>query len=604
MKKINHYIKSGLILMMLILGTTSCEDYLDKSPEADITEKDVYGNFTSFQGFVEEMYNCIMDPDKGGAWNKYLFADETLGPSPYQFDLGNYWGNETYFFGVEVTPARLASNTTRDRRVWEYAWYGIRKANMTLAKIDEPGLFEGSEEEKNHIKGQALFFRGWFYFEICRYWGGMPYITKVLDPNEPMTTDEFKRLNFQETAKLMAKDFRAAADLLPLHWDQSAPGQKTLGHNRDRINKFHALGYLGKALLYAASPMINEEATGNNSFNAELCGQAAKAFGELLTLVDQPGAPYKLQTWATWNDNFYKMNNLRPGGTECIMSPTIYDRTRVRNSTLGATSPSSFGLNSGSSADVPTHNYIKNYAMANGLPIDDPESGFNPNDPWTGREPRFYKNIAIDGEKWWATAGADQFAQLYNGGRHRSIINPASVTGYYQKKFNALSPTYSLSQSGAVMAYVPYLRLADIYLMYAEAVNFSSGGGPQVTSGNYTMTAEQAMNVVRTRAQLPALKAKYTANKDVFFEEIVRERAVELAFEGARFCDLRRWNRNADPRYLDKTAIDFDRGSNGKPINIKERLIVRRVAEKKHNWLPIQVKFTKQYEGFPQNPGW
>jgi hypothetical protein len=67
---------------------------------------------------------------------------------------------------------------------------------------------------------------------------------------------------------------------------------------------------------------------------------------------------------------------------------------------------------------------------------------------------------------------------------------------------------------------------------------------------------------------------------------------------------LRRWNRNGDPRYLDKTAIDFDRGTNGKPINIQERLIVRRVAEKKHNWLPIQVEFTKLYEGFPQNPGW
>jgi starch-binding outer membrane protein, SusD/RagB family len=311
-----------------------------------------------------------------------------------------------------------------------------------------------------------------------------------------------------------------------------------------------------------------------------------------------------MQTWATWTDNFWKINNLRPGGTECIMMPIIYDRGRVRWSALGATVPSSFGLNSGSDADVPAHNYVQNYGMANGLPIDDPESGYNPNDPWTGRDPRFYKDIAIDGEKWWSTAGVDQFAQLYTGGRHRSQINPPSVTGYYQKKFNGMGPTFSVSIANGLQAYVPYLRLADIYLMYAEAVLFSANGTPQSTSGNYTMTAEQALNVVRTRAQLPVLNAKFTANKDVFFEEIVRERAVELAFEGARFCDLRRWNRNADPRYLNKTAIDFARGTNGKPINISERLIVKRVAEKKHNWLPIQVKFTKLYEGFPQNPGW
>jgi hypothetical protein len=600
MKKINKYICSALIAIVLLLAPTSCEKYLDKAPEATILDKDVFGNFTSFQGFVEQMYNCIMDPDKGGAWNKYLFADETLNNYPYNFDNGNYWGNETYFYGASI---KVTSNTARDRRVWEYAWYGISVANMALEKIEEPGLFEGTEEEKNFIKGQALFFRGWFYFEICRFWGGMPYVTRVLKADENLISSEFNRLNFQETALKMAEDFRAAADLLPNHWDQSVIGQKTLNHNRDRINKFHALGYLGKALLFAASPMMNEEATGSDTFNPDLCKRAAEAFGELLTLADATGI-YKLQSWALYMDNFYKLSNLRPGGTEVIMSPTIYDRTRVRNSTLGAISPSSFGLNSGTQADVPTHNYTKNFGMANGLPITDPASGYKPLDPWTGRDPRFYKFIAIDGEKWWSTSGADMYAQLYNGGRHRSQINPPSVTGYYQKKFNALSPTYNLSAAGQVMAFVPYLRLADVYLMYAEAVLFSPGGTPQSKAGNYTLTAEQALNVVRNRAQLPNISAAYTANRDVFFEEIVRERAVELAFEGQRFCDLRRWNRNYDPRYLDKTAIDFDRGTNGKPINLSERVVVRRVATKKHNWLPIQVSFTKMYEGFPQNPGW
>jgi hypothetical protein len=600
MKRINIKIKSTLIILFLLVST-SCEEYLNKAPAADITEKNVFGNFTSFQGFTEQLYNCIMDPDKGGAWNKYLFADETLNNYPYNFDNGNYWGNETYFFGVSVN---VTSNTARDRRIWEYAWYAISVANQALEKIEEPGLFEGTAEEKNLIKGQALFFRGWFYFEICRYWGGMPYITRVLDPTESLVTPEFNRLNFQETAKKMAEDFRAAADLLPNHWDVTVVGQKTLGQNRDRINKFHALSYLGKALLFGASPMMNEEATGSNTYNEAMCAEAAKAFGELLALADLPGTYYKMQTWATYMDCFVKLNNLRPGGTECIMVPTIYDRTRVRNSTLGAISPSSFGLNSGTNADVPTHNITKNFAMANGLPIDDPASGFNPLDPWTGREPRFYKNIAIDGEKWWATAGSDQFAQLYNGGRHRSLINPPSVTGYFQKKFNGLGPTYSLSVAGSLMAFVPYMRLADVYLMYAESVIWSAGGTPQSTSSNYTMTAEQALNVVRVRAQLPVINAKFTGNRTVFFEEIVRERAVELIFEGQRFCDLRRWNRNGDPRYLDKTAIDFARGTGGKPINISERLVVKRVAQTKHNWLPIQVKFTKLYEGFPQNPGW
>lgn len=601
--KNTRYIKSFYVifLVFIFLSITSCEDYLDKAPEADITEQDAFGNFISFQGFVEEMYNCIMDPDKGMAWNNYSFADENLGNRVYAFDIGNYWSTENYFRGrPNVNPASLEG---RNRRVYEWSWYAIRKANLALEKLDEEGLFEGTQEEKDLLRGQALFFRAWFYFEIGRYWGGMPYITRTLSPTEELTTEEFNRLTFQDMAIEMAKDLRAAADLLPNHWDETGPGQTTLGHNMDRINKFHALGYLGKVLLYGASPMMNEEATGSSSYNADLAGQAANAFGELLALAEQTGL-YTLEPWETYTDIFHRFNNLKTGGSEAIMRPTIYNRGRIRWSTVGATVPSSFGLNSGSNADVPTHNIVKNFAMANGLPIDDSESGYDPSSPWTNLEPRFYKLIVKDGDNFSSINAKEKYAELYTGGRHRSQINPPSVTGYYCKKFNGMGPNFNVSKASNLAAYVPYLRLSDVYLMYAEAVLFSNGGTPQATSGNYSLTAADAVNAVRNRAQLPDLVAKYTAANDVFFEEIVRERAVELLMEGARFCDLRRWNRNGDPRYAEKTAIDFERGSDGEPINVSERVVVTRVADKKHNWLPLPVSETKIYEGFPQNPGW
>src|SRR3546814_12906110 len=125
----------------------------------------------------------------------------------------------------------------------------------------------------------------------------------------------------------------------------------------------------------------------------------------------------------------------------------------------------------------------------------------------------------------------------------------------YAKRYSPLGADFSFSRAGGLQAYVPYLRLADIYLMYSEAVFFSPGGSPQSTASNYSMTAEEALNVVRNRAQLPGVDSKFTADNQKFFEQLVMERAVELAFEGARFCDLRRWNRNGDPRYLNKTAI-------------------------------------------------
>jgi hypothetical protein len=582
-------------ISLLSLTTVSCESYLDKAPEATITEKDAFVNFVSFQGFVEEMYNCITDYNKAGAWNQYLFADETLGNSPYPFDQGDYWNQNSLFYG-ETANTNLESRT---KRIWPLCWYGIRKANLGLNHLDL--LTDATQEEKDLIKGQCLFFRAWFHFELMRYWGGIPYIDVVLSPSDDL---KLPRLNYRETALKAAEDFNASVDLLPINWDEIDAGQPTLGNNRQRITKIHALCYLGKNLLYAASPMMNEESTGNPSFDIDLCQQAAEAFAQALRVCNETGV-YKLQSWATWTDNFWiwsSGNRLLPGGNEVIMEPTVYAPGRVKNSTIYATVP--YQVGGRTVVEVPTHNYVKNYCMANGLPIDDSASGYNENDPWTGREPRFYQDIIIDGDQLVTStaAGINRYAQLYNGGNNRGNSN-GSVTGYYYKRFSPIGCNQWDNKWNNFQAYIPYLRLADVYLMYAEAVLQGYGSSNSSVSG-YPLTAEQAVNLIRNRAQLPDIDSKYTGTKEDFMEVIIRERAVELAYEGHRFNDLRRWNLNGVLKYREKTAIDFDRGSNGKPINLKERVVATRVVEKKHNWLPFQVSFTKLYPEFTQNPGW
>jgi hypothetical protein len=138
--------------------------------------------------------------------------------------------------------------------------------------------------------------------------------------------------------------------------------------------------------------------------------------------------------------------------------------------------------------------------------------------------------------------------------------------------------------------------------MYAEAV-LQGYGTPQSSASGY-ITAEAALNKVRNRAQLPNLNARYTGSKDAFMGELIRERAVELAFEGLRWHDLRRWNIAGDKKYKEKTVVDFDRGPNNKPINMRERVVVTRVFEKKHNWLPLPTNQVNLYPSFGQNPGW
>ena len=112
--------------------------------------------------------------------------------------------------------------------------------------------------------------------------------------------------------------------MLPARWDDTEAGKPTLGNNQQRISKVFALAYLGKDLLYAASPMMNEESTKNNKFDTELCKQAALAFSDALNVCTVTGA-YKLQSWATWTDNFWVKSNVAiNGGTEVIMNPTVY----------------------------------------------------------------------------------------------------------------------------------------------------------------------------------------------------------------------------------------------------------------------------------------
>lgn len=604
MKDMKKY-KLTIIAVVAAMGfiITSCEDYLNKSPEAIITEKDIFGNFKSFQGFIEEDYNCISDYSKtlGGnnPFQSFSFADEVLSNTPHIWDDGNYWDQNRFLTG--------SVNTNQDpmtKRTWPLSWYAIRKANLALANMDK--MVDATQEERDLIKGQALFFRGYFHFDLMRFWGGLPYIDTVLTATGEL---QIPRLNFRASALKVAEDLKAAADLLPMRWDSTTVGKVTLGDNPTRITKIHALSFLGKSLLYAASPMMNEESTGNNAYDPELCKQAAAVFAQVISLCEQTGY-WKLQTFATRTDAFWvwsPSNSIRSGGTEVIMNPMVYNVGYPRWTTCRIYSPVEFTAGN-NQVEVPTNNYIKNYGMANGLPIDDPASGYDPNDPWKNRDPRFYIEIVVDGDQMVTntSAGNDRFAQLYNGGRHK-MGTQGSVTGFYLKKWTPVGCNNWDGKWSNFQSNVPHMRLADVYLMYAEAV-VQGYGTPQSSVPGSNLTAVDAMNKVRNRGNnlpLPNLTSAYTATKEKFMDEIIRERAVEFAFESQRWFDLRRWNIAGDPKYLYKTALDFDRDPvTKKPINIRERIVATRVFDKKHNWLPFQVADTRKYKGFSQNPGW
>ena len=147
-------------------------------------------------------------------------------------------------------------------------------------------------------------------------------------------------------------------------------------------------------------------------------------------------------------------------------------------------------------------------------------------------------------------------------------------------------------------------------LYYAEAC--AAIGGSSTKSANCSLTALDAINKIRQRAGVADVAAKFTGDKNKFMDEVRRERAVELSFEGHRFNDLRRWLLLDKAPYNIKTSQEFVRAGNLDPKNPQEtlvsgwseKLILTRNFTQKHWWMPLKKKDTSLYPEFFQNPGW
>jgi hypothetical protein len=617
-------------VILAMLGMASCKKYLDVSADSIVSGDDAFKNFTNFQGFTEELYNCIPDISNAYWTNSWNWGDDEIQSTVNNFHFlckienGNFWGWQSGFDGWQAGWMDRNNNSTNNDRfaksLWGLGWYAVRKANIGLANMEK--MTDATDEERNLIKGQLLYFRAWFQFQFIQYFGGLPYIDYVLPSDQKLT---LPRLKYQECADKVAADLRAAADLLPVNWDNTAAGKLTPGKNGLRINKIMALGYLGKDYLWAGSPLMNFESTGSKTYNVEYCQKAAAAFAELLNLCESGEAPYKLVEFSKYSQNFYTTGQgwAIPGSTEAIFRGPYYSANGSNWGTSKQYMPSIVG--GGDVKFIPTANYVDFYGMANGLPITDPtkadaESGYDPEYPWRGRDPRFYNDIIYDGVKCIQGSTTDEtlrYADLRTNGIYRDL-STGSRTGYVLHKF--IPMTANKFDNGwdwgfSLNIHLPFMRLADIYLMYAEAA-LMGYNSPTGQDPGYSKTAVDAINVIRDRAGVGHVATKFLNSVDAFMGEVRRERAVELSFESHRFNDLRRWLLLIESPYTLKTSIEFDRAvalntssstydpTQNRVLNLHEIVILERKFSSKHYWLPLKNVDCNMYLEFKQNPGW
>lgn len=613
--------KKILLILFLSPFFFSCEDYLERTQKSDLTEEQIFGSYQNFTGFIDNLY--------GEKLVKYIdqanctcldMADDAYGSKDFiasaSFPSGDYWWIWNNSWQNMITE----STSGKTSGFWN-GWEQIRLCNQGFKNLNM--LKGATDEEVRRIKGQLHFFRAWYHFEIARFWGGLPYIDRFLEPSDDM---HFPRLSYKQTLMRIIEDLNQAAECLPVDWNAGSAGQADLG----RATKGAALALIARAYLYAGSPHTTRIEKGVAQYDPEMCELAAQTAWKVIELAN--GGTYKLVDWKDYPKNFINNGNAQRvvytkeyiwfkltsgfGNGQLVRIGNIHNSQRFEGK---------------GQVTAATQNMVDLYETKWGLPIDDPESEgkYDPMNPWANRDPRLMQSVLVDGVKWVATnsisPATDAYVQLYSAGGSGAgngkdmNSGSGSLTGYLIRKYIPYKANKFDKQTSNYQFAVPYIRLAEMYLIYAEAVNEICSTPDQAPTWA-PMSAVDAVNVVRQRVKLPVdedvtkpyelytygeeslpdVPEKFTTDRETFRKRIWNERSVELAFEGHRWFDIRRWYVAHLPEYKIRYKGVFDK----QHTYFKKEVIYNGVFDQKHYWLPFKRSDVQQYEAFKQNPGW
>ncbi len=591
----------NLVVLLGISTLLSCEDYLEKTPEATVSDQDIFGTYTSFQGFVDANYGEVI-----GYITQYPTTTANMGgeslnnfiawsPAARTW-IGDYWyiaGADDHAFNdytslyMNGKYAYGIFKNTEGGGIWTGGWRGIRRCNVALQNLSR--LSDATEEEKRLIEGQLYFFRAYFHQQIIDAFGGMPYIDTVYSPNDEV---QLTRLSYQETADKVVEDYDRAIELLPVDWDNTVVGGQRPGANTGRATKGVAMAYKAKVLLYAGSPLMNKFSGNDYSYNQEYCQKAAQAGWEMIQLA-RTGA-YELTDFSDILNMFARKDGIIPRTKE-----TIWQKIRKNEGKYDFSSyiarQYAFARMGGNYCEQVNQLFVDKFEMADGTRYN-VEYDADSTKRWENRDPRFRKYIIVDRDQH----GYDErsIIHLYIGEGTDRTPQAQITLPYLIKKFWPVGANgYDLDYEN-LRIICPLMRLAEVYLDYAEAVTAAYGPGGSAPGAD--LTAVGALNLVRNRAGMPDATAS-APGYDSFMDLVWNERTVELCFEGHYWYDTRRWH--ISHLSLDCVNLAFDK--DWTPSSFIRSVIKTRVFEDpKHYWFPINRDQTLLYPGFYQNPGW
>lgn len=470
----------ALLICMLSFSFQACNKFLDVKPKDQVTDETLWSTTANADLFLNDVYASVPTLITSDPWEN--FSDNSLN--------GQAGRVSTNIYGPSIYTPSNAPNK------WGL-YTSIRKANLFIEKVTASAL---EENWKKVRLAEARFLRAYFYSILWTYHGGVPIITDVLNQNEQGDEVFRPRNTAAETFDFIVAECIAAAADLPL---TAESGRATWGA---------AITLKGSCELFNASAFYNP------SNDLSRWEQAARTFKRIIDT-----ARYTL--FPDYNTLFFEENN---NNVEVIFARQHLGGTSLANYRDGEIGPRFVnGALTGWGHVNPTQDLVDEYAMASGLPITDPASGYDDQNPYVGREKRFYESIVYDGSEW---LGSEMIMKQGVGSLNATDLNNSSIstrTGYYVRK--GINPKYASAQNNQNSANWIIFRYAEVLLSYAEARNEATGPDQSVYD---------AINEIRERGDIPDLPVGLDQN--AMRIAIHRERRVELAFEEKRLPDLLR----------------------------------------------------------------
>ena len=470
-----------------------------------------------------------------------------------------------------------ALNTVDDK--WSTMYSGIRSANEFLESIKTVDLSMYQYETKyqrwlEHLKYypyQAKVLRAYYFFELARRYGDIPMPMTMLTAEE---ANAIAKTPFDEVINFIVSECDESAANLP----DTYVG--LLDDEVGRVTRGFALAVKTKALLYAASPLHNP------SGDKSKWEKAAAAAKEIIDL-----GIYKL-------DPDEKANNYTSQEVIFAIMRSESSSFELYNFPVRFTE----GQRTYLAGNYPTQNLVDAFQTANGYDITLGSNGWQTADPdfdvtrpYEGRDPRFARAILADGMSFKGST-----IETFVGGKDYSATRNdlGSPTGYYLRRYiqesTSFIPENTVSNKHQWIVY----RYAEVLLTYAEALN-EYLGNPATTGGEFSLSALEALNMVRANAGMPEVTA---ASQSDFREAVRREWRVEFAFEDHRFWDVRRWDiGQATQGQIDGVEITRTGGKS----EYKRMTVETRTWSARQNLFPIpQSELFCNPNLNPQNTGW